>query len=312
MHADRGRKKKVKENSWALLPPVVLVKSLFALRPTGRLFLRCQMAKVDRVLPGDFPKLAESNRFVVSLVTDDPNLEFSDFVVNAFAGLTASVAFVRIYRADIVANQRTAATVLGQLRDTLGHVPFVIPTGYYLSHGCSLITFHAGEIPGEMRDVALYGLGIGILARLFGAKDVANDVLKGTATILNASKDASSGKALREAAERHLKENKHEEKEKEKENNRERKQEREGANTQAKWSMVRETLAAMNTLGINKDFGTLTPAEIKAAHRAMMQQVHPDRFGGEGEEANRAAAKVNAARDLLLKAIADRDGAAAA
>ena len=304
MHADRGRKKKVKENSWALLPPVVLVKSLFALRPTGRLFLRCLMAKVSRVLPGGVADLAKSHRFVVTLVTSDPNAEFSDFVVSAFVGLPETVAFARVLRDDIQVNQLATAAVFGELKKTLGYDPIVIPNGYYLSHGWTLVAFHAGEITEKVVDAALVGFGLGLLAGLFGAKSAANDLFKGTATVVSASMDATTGKVLRVAADSHIAANPKQEKET--------KQQRDGTNTQAMWSILRESLNAMKTLGITKEFGSITIADIKAAHRSKMQQVHPDRFGGQGEEANRSAAEVNAARDLLVKAIEQRDAKSAA
>ncbi len=55
-------------------------------------------------------------------------------------------------------------------------------------------------------------------------------------------------------------------------------------------------LAARRLLGVGRDADAAT---IRAAHRRLLAEVHPDR-GGSAEDARRA----NAARDLLLERLA--------
>jgi hypothetical protein len=57
--------------------------------------------------------------------------------------------------------------------------------------------------------------------------------------------------------------------------------------------MDREEAEARALLGVGRDAG---PEEIRAAHRRLVADAHPDR-GGSGELARR----INAARDRLLK-----------
>lgn len=61
----------------------------------------------------------------------------------------------------------------------------------------------------------------------------------------------------------------------------------------------REELAeALDTLGLTAAWraGTLTEAEVHAAHKRLMQKVHPDRGGNDW-----LAARVNRARETVLK-----------
>lgn len=56
----------------------------------------------------------------------------------------------------------------------------------------------------------------------------------------------------------------------------------------------RDRRAARDLLGVSRD---AAPATIRAAHRRLVAEAHPDR-GGSDE----AARRLNAARDLLLSA----------
>lgn len=60
---------------------------------------------------------------------------------------------------------------------------------------------------------------------------------------------------------------------------------------------------ALDTLGLTADWerGKLTAEEVHAAHKRLMQKVHPDRGGSDW-----LAAKVNRARETVLKHLSDR------